>query len=188
MGNPVKFDADGYFLKIFPLEIELINIAFHYAFSHGFKRVQWLIDICTFIKKHRSKIDLGLVKDMTSPDLRKILGLIWMLSYQFIPVSRPDKEKQLGLNTGRLLPFEYRIYKNMTFRSINSLSGKLYLRSVKILLPYRLIDRFRVLKYLIFNTDSIRQRLEPHKSGRNIFLPLYLIKFLVLEIKKKIKN
>ncbi len=182
--NEIKID--GYSLKVFPLEIELINISFHFVFNHGFKGTQWLIDVCTFIKKHEIKIDFDHISKITNTNLRKLIGLMLMLSYEFDSKSKMDKEQKKLFCVDKLLPFEYRIYKSMLSRpNNNSVLSKLTLRIVKILLPYKIRDRLRVIKYFFFNTDSISHRLDRGKKIKNFLLPFSLIKLFISDILKK---
>ena len=178
-----EIEIEGYRLKVFPLEIELINISFHYVFGHGLKGMQWLIDICTFIKKHETKIDFDYIIKIANTNLRKILGITLMLSYEFGTKSKMDKEQKKLFCVDKLLPFEYRIYKSMLFRpNNNSVLSKLALRIVKILLPYKMRDRLRVFKYFFFNTDSIGHRLGHGKKTKNFLLPFSLLKLFISDI------
>jgi len=178
-----EIDIDGHRLKVFPLEIELINISFHYFFNHGLIGMQWLIDICTFIKKHETKIGFDHIIKITNTDLRKLLGIMLMLSCEFSSKPKMDKKQKKMFCVDRLLPFEYRIYKNMVSRPYsNSVLYSLTLRIVKILIPYRMRDRLCVFKYFIFNTDSIGHRLDPDKKTKKFLLPFSLFKLLISDI------
>ena len=178
-----EIEIDGYRLKVFPLEIELINISFHYVFNHGLKGIKWLIDICTFIKKYEIKIDFDYIIKIANTNLRKILGIMLMLSYEFSSKSKMDKEQKRLFCVDKLLPFEYRLYKSMVFKpDNNSVLSKLALRIVKILLPYKMRDRLRVINYFFFNTDSIGHRLDYGKKTKKFLLPFSLLKLFISDI------
>lgn len=177
-------EIKGYKIKVFPLEIAFINLAFHFAFNHGFMSIQRLIDICQFIKKYETQIDFDLIKKIASTNLKKILGIILMLSCEFNHEPAMDKEQKKLFYLDRLLPFEYGLYKSMVFKLNITFFDKIALRLITILLPYKVRDHFRVSKYLFFNTDSISQRLDPAKKAKKILLPFSLFKLLISDIIK----
>jgi len=182
-----EVEVGGTKVKVFDLETDLINMAFHYAFHHSFRGIQWLIDICTFVRKHEPQIDFGSITKNADANLKKILGIVLMLAYEFNSGKKLDNTQRKSLCVDKLLPLEYRYYRSMAFRSAFGISNSISLLVTKILLPYRFIDRMRAFKYMLFNPDSIAHRLAPEKKGKNIFLPFYLLKLLVTDIRRKRK-
>lgn len=180
--NTEEIEIEGHKIKVFPLESAFINLAFHFAFSHGFRRVQWLIDICQFVKKYEIKINFDLINKIASTNMKKILGIMLMLSREFDHRAEMGKEQKKIFCVDRLLPLEYSLYKSMVFKSNVTVLDKIALRLIKILLPYRMSDRFGVIKYLFFNTDSISQRLGPDNKTKNFLLPFSLFKLLISDI------
>ena len=141
-----KIEIEGHKIKIFPLETEFINMSFHYAFHHGFKGIKWLTDICLFIKKYESKIDFELIFKTADVNLKKILGITLMLAYEFNYQKKMSKEQNKLFCVNRLLPFEYSFYKSMVFKLDGIVSDRIALCIIKILLPYKIRDRLRVIK------------------------------------------
>lgn len=183
-----EIEYKGQTIKVFSREAEFINIAFHYAFSHGFKRMQWLIDICTYLKKFEPDINFNFILKNTNPNLRKIIGILLMLYYEYSQKPKMDKKKRQQFCVDKLLPLEYGIYKKMAFRpTIDSVSDKLYLRLVKVLLPYNINDRIKVIKYLWFNIDSIKHMLGTEVKINRFLLPFHILKLFFLDIMKKRK-
>ncbi len=174
-------------VKVFDLETDLLNMSFHYAFHHSFRGAQWLIDICSFVKNHESIIDFGSIIKSADVNLKKILGIVIMLAYEFNSGKKLNSAHRKSFCVDRLLPLEYRYYRSMIFKPVSGISNSISLLVTKILLPYRSIDRIRVLKYMFFNPDSIAHRLEPGKKSKKIFLPFYLLKLLITDIKRKNK-
>ncbi len=181
----VEIDIKGSKLKVFDLETDLMNMAFHYAFHHSFRGAQWLIDICTFVENHESEIDFESIIERADKNLIKILGIVLMLAYEFNSGKKLDRARRKSFCVDRLLPFEYRYYRSIVFKPISGISNSISLLVTKILLPYRLGDRMRAFKYMFFNPDSIAHRLEPDKKDKKIFLPLYLLKLLIFDFKRK---
>ena len=181
--------VDGHKLKVFSIESELINIAIHFIFNHGFRGLQWLIDICQFLRKNKTIIDFELIGKKANANLKKIIGIVLMLAGEFNPELKVNKHKKKMFCLDRLLPFEYFFYKSMLFKPCtNSVLSKVERRIIKILLPYKISDRIRVIRYLFFNIDSIRQRLEPQKQTKSFLLPYYLFKLFISDIMKKNKK
>lgn len=141
-----EIKIEGYKIKVFPLEAEFINMSFHYAFHHGFKGIKWLTDICLFIKKYESKIDFESVFKIADVNLKKILGITLMLAYEFNYQKKMSKEQKKLFCINRLLPFEYSFYKSMVFKLDGIVSDRIALRIIKILLPYKMSNRLRVIK------------------------------------------
>jgi len=186
LDNTKFFYVDGNRVEVFPRETELINIAFHYGFIHGFKGMQWLIDICTYIRKYKKEINWESMAKTANPNLKKIVGIALLLAADYNDWSKITKQEKEKFSIDRLLPLEYWLYKKMSFRTPrNSVINKLYLRLVMILLPYKLKDRLRVIKYLLFNINSIKQKIGPSKKIRKALLPFYIIKILFSEIIKE---
>ncbi len=180
-----KIETGGVKIKVLDLETDLLNMAFHYAFHHSFRGIQWLIDICSFVRNHESIIDFGSITKNADANLKKILGIILMLAYEFNSGKKLDGTYRKSLCVDRLLPFEYRYYRSMVFKPVSGVSNSISLLVTKILLPYRLIDRMKVFKYMFFNPDSIAHRLGSNTSGKKIFLPFYLLKLLIFDIIRK---
>ena len=176
-----EIEVEGGKLRVFPIEVAFINMSFHYVFGHGLKGMHWLIEICLFIKKYETKMDFGLIYETADANLKKILGIILMLAYELNAKSTMSKRQKKLLCIDRLLPFEYSLYKSMAFKPKNSALYIVSLNIIKILLPYRMTDRLRVMKYLFFNTDSIRHRVDPGKKTMNILFPFLLLKLLIVD-------
>jgi len=174
-------------IKVFDLETDLVNMAFHYAFHHSFRGAQWLIDICSFVRNHESAIDFGSIIKSADVNLKKILGIVIMLAYEFNSGKKLDKTQRRSFCVDRLLPFEYRYYRSMIFKLSSGISNSISLLVTKILLPYKFIDRMRAFKYMFFNPDSISHRLDPAKKLKKILLPFFLLKLLITDIKRKKK-
>jgi len=172
-------------LKVFDLEAEFINMAFHYAFHHSFRGIQWLIDVCSFVKNHEASIDFGPILEAAGKDLKKILGIILMLAHEYNFRQKMDISMRKLFCVDRLLPLEYRYYRSMAFKPVSGISNSISLLITKILLPYRMVDRMRAFKYMLFNPDSIGHRLESNKKDKKIFLPFYLFKLLIFDIIRK---
>ena len=183
-----EIEIEGAKIKVFDLETDLVNMAFHYAFHHSFRSIQWLIDICTFINNHESEIDFESIQKNADENLKKILGIALMLAYDFNSGKKLNRIQRKSFCIDRLLPFEYQYYKSMVFKPVSGISNSISLLVTKILLPYRSIDRVRAFKYMFFNPDSIGHRLEPNKKGKKIFLPFYLLKLLIFDIIRKRKK
>ena len=156
-------------------------MSFHYVFGHGLKGMHWLIEICLFIKKYETKMDFGFIYETADANLKKILGIILMLAYELNAKSTMSKRQKKLLCIDRLLPFEYSLYKSMAFKPKSSALYIVSLNIIKILLPYKMTDRLRVMKYLFFNTDSIRHRVDPGKKTMNILFPFLLLKLLIVD-------
>ena len=142
-------------VNVFPIELEFINMAFHYAFHHGFIGIKWLIEICLFIKKYENDINFDYILKNSNYNLRKILGIILMLAFEYNFRKKIGKEQKIIFCIDKFLPYEYLFYKSMTIKLFNrKTSGKL-LRYIKILLPYKLSGRFAVinenLKFIMKN-------------------------------------
>lgn len=135
-----------YGIRIFAPEPEFINMAFHYAFHHGFNGIKWLTDICLFIKKYEMEIDFEYIFKTADENIKKILGITLMLAYDFNYQKKLSGKQKKMFCVDRLLPFEYKFYRSMVFKSGGIISDRTALRFVKILLPYRIIDSFRVIK------------------------------------------
>jgi len=133
-------------VNIFPLELEFINMAFHYAFHHGFIGIKWLAEICLFIKKYEVKINFDYISKNADFNLKKILGINLMLAYDYNFKKELSKEQKKLFCVDKLLPFEYLFYKSMTMKLFNKKSSRNYLRFIKILLPYKISGRFNVIK------------------------------------------
>jgi hypothetical protein len=140
-----EIEVKDYKIKIFRLETEFVNMSFHYAFHHGFKGIKWLTDICLFIKQYESKIDFESIFKIADINLKKILGIILMLSYDFNYQRKISKEQKKLFCVDKLLPFEYSFYKSMVFKPDGIVSDRIALRIIKILLPYKMIDRLSVI-------------------------------------------
>ena len=141
-----EIEVEEYKIKVFPPEAEFVNMSFHYAFHHGFKGVKWLTDICLFIKKYESKIDFELIFKTADVNLKKIMGITLMLAYEFNYQTKMSKEQRRLFCVDKLLPFEYSFYKSMVFKLDGTISDRTALRIIKILLPYKMSDRLRVIK------------------------------------------
>jgi hypothetical protein len=183
-----EIEIEGAKIKVFDLETDLMNMAFHYAFHHSFRGIQWLIDICTFVRNHESEIGFESIYKNADENLKKILGIVLMLAYDFNSGKKLNRIQRKFFCIDRLLPFEYQYYKSMVFKPVSGISNSISLLVTKILLPYRSIDRVRAFKYMLFNPDSIGHRLEPNKKGKKIFLPFYLFKLLIFDIIRKRKK
>ncbi len=180
-----EIEVEGSRLKVFDLETDLMNMAFHYAFHHSFRGAQWLIDICAFINNYESEIDFESILEKADANLTKILGIVLMLAYEFNSEKKLNRTQRKSFCVDRLLPLEYRYYRSMVFKLSSGISNSLSLLVTKILLPYSFIDRMRAFKYMFFNPDSIAHRLESDKKGKKIFLPFYLLRLLVSDIIRK---
>ena len=141
-----EIETEGHKIKVFPLETEFVNMSFHYAFHHGYKGIKWLTDICLFIKKYESKIDFELIFKTADVNLKKIMGITLMLAYEFNSQTKISKEQKKLFCVDNLLPFEYSFYKSMVFKLDGIVSDRIALRIIKILLPYKMSDRLRVIK------------------------------------------
>jgi len=177
-----EIEAAGGKVRVFPIEIAFINMSFHYAFGHGFKGIQWLIDICLFIKKFETEMDFGFINETADANLKKILGIILMLAYELNATTTMSRRRKKLFCLDRLLPFEYCLYKSMAFQPKSRALYIVSLNLIKILLPYKMSDRLRVIVYLFFNTDSIRHRVDPGKKTMNLLLPFLLLKLLIFDV------
>ena len=182
-----EIEVEGSRLKVFDLETDLMNMAFHYAFHHSFRGAQWLIDICTFVNNHESEIDFESIFEKADANLVKILGIVLMLAYEFNSGKKLNRTQRKSFCVDRLLPLEYRYYRSMVFKPVSGISNSLSLLVTKILFPYNFVDRMRAFKYMFFNPGSIAHRLEPGNKDKKIFLPFYLLKLLIIDIKRKKK-
>ena len=70
-----------------------------------------------------------------------------MLAYEFNYQKKMSKEQKKLFCVNRLLPFEYSFYKSMVFKFDGIIPGRIALRIIKILLPYKISDRLHVIKY-----------------------------------------
>ncbi|MCL4385782.1 MAG: nucleotidyltransferase family protein [Cyanobacteria bacterium] len=139
-------EIGGKKINVFPLELEFITMSFHYAFHHGFNGIKWLVEICLFIKKYEEKINFDNILKNADFNLKKILGIILMLAYDYnFKKGMSDEQKKLFC-INNLLPFEYLFYRNMTTRLFNGKSNRNTLRLIKILLPYRISSSFSIIK------------------------------------------
>jgi hypothetical protein len=177
-----EIEVEGGRLRVFPLEVAFINMSFHYAFGHGFKGLQWLVEICLFIIKYETKMDFGFIHETADVNLKKILGIILMLAYELNATATMSRRQKKVFCLDRLLPFEYCLYKRMALKPKSSALYIVSLNLIKILLPYTMNDRLRVMKYLFFNTDSIRHRVDPGKKTMNLLLPFLLLKLLIFDV------
>ena len=184
--SSVEIIVKGSRFRVLEAEAEFINMAFHFAFHHSFRGVGWFLDICAFVKKNEADIDFDSIAERSDDNLKKVAGIVLMLVCEYISGEKLKNNFKNTLCVDRLLPFEYRYYRRMLFRPVAGIGNSISLLITKILLPYNIRDRFRALKYMLFDTGSIRHRLDPEKKGRNIFLPFYLIKLLFFDIKRKL--
>ncbi|MHB1346660.1 MAG: nucleotidyltransferase family protein [Candidatus Humimicrobiaceae bacterium] len=141
-----EIEIEGNKISVFPIETEFINMAFHFAFHHGFQGIKWLTDLCLFIKKYEKKIDFEFILKTADVNIRKILGITLMFAYDFNYQAKLSRKQKKLFCVDRLLPFEYRIYKNMIFKFEGIVSDRIALRIIKILLPYTAKDRFLVIR------------------------------------------
>lgn len=139
-------EVEGKQINVFPLELEFINMVFHYTFHHGFIGIKWLIEICLFIKRYDSKINFDYILKNADFNLKKILGITLMLAYDYNFKKDLNKEQKKLFCVDRLVPFEYLFYKSMTIRLFNRKSSGKFLPYVKILLPYKISGQFSVIK------------------------------------------
>jgi hypothetical protein len=108
-----------------------------------------------------------------------------MLAYSFIPGREISAKLKNSFNVKRLLPFEYKYYRSMIFKPVSGIGNSISLLITKILLPFSISERWRAFKYMLFNPDSISHRIGPEKKGIRIFLPFFLLKLLIFDIKRK---
>ena len=175
-------------IKVLDIESQFINMAFHFAFHHGFRGIQWLIDICSLLKKHGEKINFKKILKNSSDDLKKITGIVLMLAYELDSYQDHEKDWQKSFYVDRLLPLEYRYYRQMALKPVSGISNSISLLITKILLPYRFCSRVRVFNYMFFNPDSIAHRLNPVKKPKSFLLPFYLLRLLIFDVIRKRKN
>lgn len=146
-----KIKINGNDLKIFSLEIEFIYMSFHYAFHHGFRGAKWLIDVCLFIKKYEAKINFDLIFRTANINLKKILGIVLMLAYEYNSDLSLSKVQKKLFFIDKLLPFEYKFYKSMIFKTKSIFPDGIMLILIKIILLYKANYRYLVVKdYLKF--------------------------------------
>jgi hypothetical protein len=131
-------------VNVFPFELELVNIAFHYAFHHGFCGIKWLIGICLFLKKCQKEIDLEFLVQNVDYNTRKVLGVIFMLANDYLGREELSREQRKVFCIDRLLPFEFAFYKKMVLKIFDKGKSPKDLRIIKILLPYKKKDQWAV--------------------------------------------
>jgi hypothetical protein len=178
-------EIDGLSMKVFHTGTDLLNMAFHYGFHHGFRGLQWLIDICSFVNNNIGGISIEDRFADTGKDLRKVLGIVLLMAYGLNGISMNDGLKRF-LGVDRLLPFEYRYYRSMAFKPVAGISNSISLLVTKVLLPSSIRDRLRALRYMLFDPGSIKHRLDAGSNVKGITLPFYLLKLLIYDIWRKV--
>ena len=161
-----RFTINGTSLKIMPLEKQFYAMCFHFAFHHGFRGLKWLIDMGMYYVKENPTPE-GLCGGLTESG-RKTIGITVMLLNELLGIPKPSGKTSRELCIDRLLPFEYSLYRNMLLRTGTGVWNSITHRIVKILLPYKHRDKFRVMRYILFNTESIKHRTDPAKGRRGI--------------------
>lgn len=136
-------------INVFPIELELINMSFHYAFHHGFNGIKWLVGICLFLRNYESEIDFDYILQNADYNLKKILGIILMLAYDYNYKKELSIKQKKVFCVDRLLPFEYPFYRNITTGLLNSKEIGKIMRIVKIILPYKKKDSIKIFRLKI---------------------------------------
>ena len=137
-------------VDVFPIELEFVNMSFHYAFHRGFNGIKWFVELCLFIKRYGEIINFEYILSKADNNSKKILGIILKLVYNFNCDKKLERNKDKLFCIDRMLPFEYMIYKNMTTKVMDIKTWIRALKLVKILLPYSKLDGFNIIKENIF--------------------------------------
>jgi len=159
-------------------EYELLFMIYHFAVQHTFMGVKWLVDICLMLNLEglQGKFEKALMFN-ANPEIKRIYSIIIGLA---------------GATAGKQYHFHQKsvpMFKRMVFEDITSMKNKVYSKFVKAYLPVSLKSRLKVLRYFMFEKQSIQHRIENGgESKTDILLPFKLLGVLVSDLVKKKSN
>ena len=177
-GNTEKFVIDRTSVNCLNDEHELLFLVYHFAVQHAFMGVKWLVDICLMlnIEGLQGKFEKAL-KLNAGPEIKRIYSIIIGLAGAIAGKEYHSHQKPVPM------------FKRMVFEDIKSMKNKVYSKFVKAYLPVSLKSRLKVLRYFMFEKQSIQHRIENGGEGKtDIFLPFKLLGVLVSDLAKKRKS
>ncbi len=182
LNNTQIIDMDSFYVSCLNDEIEFIYSVYHYTIQHSFMGLKWLIDICYMITNDKFIINWDRVNELVSnPNLRHSLELCLVIVRDIIGrdafVEHVDYQFKY--------PKRLVNYKSLSFVVQSTIKSKILSKSQKLVLPATLLNRFKMLRFYLFERNSIKHRIENDKSTRfDVFQPVKLLFVFVRELFK----
>lgn len=184
--NVVLYETEGQSIACLNSEFMLLHLIYHFTIEHSFMGLKWLADICQILRTEKldwDKID----RAVENPNLRRLVSLCLGLAAKIIGeefLTEKVRKSFFEKNQG-----SYRLYKSMLFEDGCGMRAKVYNKFLKVTFPAAPKDRRAVLRYYLFDKNSIDHRTSGHEDSTFMLLqPFVLLKIMLADLKKKRKN